>query len=99
MLADYVAAGFAADDFWALTPRLWLLQMEAAARRERRQHEAAITTAWLTVKLSRAAKLPPLKRLLKASAAPGAGDPAAQLAALKTGLPRITLEEWKARHG
>lgn len=60
MLASYVEAGFDADAFWRLTPRQYLIQMESFAARRQREHDDAVSAAWLNAAFQRGKKLPKL---------------------------------------
>lgn len=100
LYGDYIAAGFPAADFWALTPRLYLLQIQAAARRQRRADHDAITQAWLQARLIRSQNLPRLEELTRSFAPPRRRDPrdmAADLAALSNSLPKETWKGWQKR--
>lgn len=98
MLSAHVAAGFDPEAFWDLTPRLYLLHMQARARQADQAARDATSAAWLTAALVRAAKLPKLSRLLKAPpGAPTASSVGVRLAALKTTLPTMSMSEWRSR--
>lgn len=60
-----MAAGFQAEDFWKLTPRMYLLQMEAFGKRSKREIEDRITVAWMNAAFQRAEKLPKLDKLFR----------------------------------
>jgi hypothetical protein len=65
LLRDALRAGISAPEFWELTPVETFMSIEASVWREERRQQAALTAAWVTAKLSRAKRIPPLKRLLK----------------------------------
>lgn len=69
-----------------------------AQARQRDSEDLQITAAWITAALSRAKKLPKLKKLLDRS-----GDRKQAfrdyLDGLKATLPTITMEEWIRRRG
>lgn len=84
------------DRFWALTPRLYLLELLAFASRARSAREAAVTAAWTTAMLMRAATLPALETLLdpRPARALSADEAAGALSAMAEAMPRRTWEEW-----
>lgn len=59
---DYIAAGFPPDEFWALTPRLYALQMRAALERMKIEMTMRNRTAWNTAALVGAAMVGKLPR-------------------------------------
>lgn len=67
--------------------------MDAAQLRQRDREDLEITAAWITAALTRAKKLPKLKKLLER---PGDGKQALRiyLDGLKAALPTITMAEW-----
>lgn len=81
-----------------ITPRLLLAEIDAAQERARDRDDVAITAAWITAALTRAKKLPKLKKLLER---PGdrKKDLRAYLDGLKVVLPTITMAEWSAKAG
>ncbi|MBR9840208.1 MAG: hypothetical protein GYB50_20295 [Rhodobacteraceae bacterium] len=98
MLEDYVAAGFDPAAFWSLTPRLYLAQMRGARRRMEEQDTGSLHLAWLTAALMRTQKFPSLKKLLRRHGARDtADDLKSKLTALSSTLPKVTMEEWRAR--
>ncbi|WP_226628425.1 hypothetical protein [Alloyangia pacifica] len=98
MLEDYVAAGLDPAAFWSLTPRLFLYQMRGARRRMEGEEELFVRQSWLTAKLSRAEKIPGLKKLLRRrSASTSREELRANLAAMSSALPKVSFAEWRAR--
>ena len=59
---NYIAAGFPPDGFWALTPRLYALQMHAALARMKIEMAMRNRTAWNTAALVGAAMVGKLPR-------------------------------------
>jgi len=55
MCSEYVGAGLPPERFWSLTPRLFLLEMQGAAERMRRERGLA----WDSAMLSREGVKPP----------------------------------------
>ena len=55
MAADYIAAGLPPERFWTLTPRLYLLEMQGAAERMRRER----ALAWDSAVIAREGVKPP----------------------------------------
>lgn len=100
MMSDYAGAGFDPEAFWALTPRLYLLQMQGRAAREDSESRRMVTGAWLAAMLFRSAKLPRLSRLLKDGHTSGSDtDVRHRLASLRSSLPAVTMDDWRSRHG
>ncbi|KFI30417.1 MULTISPECIES: hypothetical protein [Haematobacter] len=94
MLEAYVAAGFDPRSFWGLTMRLYQVHMLGARRRLQSEADARLTQAWLTVALGNQRRLPKLKSLLKRHESQ---DPELALRSLSARLPKITIEDWRAR--
>ncbi|OWJ69822.1 hypothetical protein CDV50_16000 [Haematobacter massiliensis] len=94
MLEAYVAAGFDPRAFWGLTMRLYQVHMLGARRRLESEADARLTQAWLTAALGKQRKLPKLKTLLKRDEPQ---DPEFALRSLSARLPKITMEDWRAR--
>ncbi len=46
-MEDYIAAGFDPAAFWSLTPRLYLIHVEGAAQRSRRERVALVEAMWV----------------------------------------------------
>lgn len=61
---EALRCGIGVAEFWDLTPRETWQAIEAAIWRDRREQERETRQAWLTATLSRAKKIPSLKRLL-----------------------------------
>lgn len=87
--------GLDPDRFWLITPRLYMIETDAARRRAEHADELVLTAAWLTAALQRSKKIPPLKKLLSRSE--GKTDAGMYLDGAKARLPKMTLTEWCAR--
>lgn len=85
------------DEFWALTPRQYMLHMTAARERLEREDENRIELAWHTAHLTRVETLRPLKSYLKKREKPHK-VPAEQvldrLRGMAANLPKKTWKEW-----
>jgi len=98
MLRGYVSAGFDPEQFWSLSPRMYLAHMSGAADRIKREGRDRIEAAWTTAALSRADKMPRLAKILgEEPLKQRPEEVAARLAALSSSLPTITQAEWRAR--
>lgn len=64
LLENALRCGLSISEFWELTPKETLMQMEAVIWREKRQAKATITQAWLTAALGRVKRMPALAQLL-----------------------------------
>ncbi len=71
MLGDYVAAGLDPEVFWTLTPRLYMVHMEGAAKRIERHGKDLAWLAWMGAALQRTSKMPRLDKFLKPSKTKG----------------------------
>lgn len=67
LLKQALRCGILVADFWEMTPRETKMAIEAAIWRDERQQRQALSLAWHTAALSRAKRLPSLKRLLSTS--------------------------------
>jgi hypothetical protein len=65
MLREALAIGLSVDAFWSLTPREMRLHFEAAAIRAEREYQRDAWLAWHIAALSRAKRMPTLKKLLQ----------------------------------
>lgn len=63
-MVEALRCGIGVTEFWELTPRETWQAIEAAIWRDRREQERETRLAWLTATLSRAKKIPSLKRLM-----------------------------------
>ena len=98
MCADYIGAGLPPERFWDITPRLYIIELRGARKRLEREQSERVEAAWITAALTRSAKLPKLDKLLGIKARPRRPEEVkAQLAAISSVLPKITLAEWRAR--
>lgn len=59
-----MAAGFAASDFWSLSPRLYLAHMRGARSRLIDEQRARDAQAWKIAALMRQATLPPFESFI-----------------------------------
>jgi len=64
LLADVLRIGLSVSEFWSLTPRETALVFEAATWRYEREHHQRAWLAWHMAALSRAKRLPSLKRFM-----------------------------------
>lgn len=90
----WLVLGLDPERFWLITPGLYLIETSAARRRLEQQQEMDITVAWLSAKLARAKKIPPLKKLLGKG---GKADIGFYLDVAKSSLPKVRLSELLAR--
>lgn len=95
MYEDWLMLGLDPERFWRITPRLYMIETDAAMRRAARADELVLTAAWLAASLQRSKKIPPLKRLLGRDK--GKPDAGMYLDSAKERLPKMTLSEWCAR--
>lgn len=58
-----MAAGFAPETFWKITPRELKAHLDGASKRLAREHDARAWLAWHTAALPRAKKFPKLSDL------------------------------------
>ncbi len=65
LLVDALRAGIGIEEFWRLTPVETVMSIEAAVWRANHEQRARAWLAWHVAALSRARKLPPLRRLLR----------------------------------
>ncbi|MBR9893332.1 hypothetical protein GYB14_16660 [bacterium] len=72
--------------------------MRGARRRLEARETETLHHAWLTAALTRAQKFPSLKKLLRRlGARDNTEDLQVKLTALSLSLPKVTMEEWRAR--
>lgn len=94
MLEAYIAAGFDPAGFMKLTPRLYMVYMQGAQKRLKREQHDRIELAWTIAMLMRAKKIPSIKTLL-AEPKPLSGNQAlAMIRARTRNLPKRTWQEW-----
>lgn len=85
------------EEFWALTPRQYMVHMSAARKRLEREQEDRIELAWHTAHLTRVAKLRPLKKYLekRGKTKPAAPDEVlGRLRAMTATMPTRSWEDW-----
>lgn len=90
----YVAAGLDPARFWSLTPRLLDVELRGARERIEREEHARVRQAWLTARLSRAEKIPPLDRLLRAPERLSLDEATDRLRTMTASMPTRTWDEW-----
>lgn len=71
--------------------------MEIAQERLKKNQSLAITAAWIGAALQRSKKLPKLDELMPRERRSDRQDLQMYMGRMRATLPRITLEEWRAR--
>lgn len=89
--------GLDPERFWVLSPRQAMLEIDAADERRTRADELAISAAWLSGMIARAAKPPKLSDLLTRRRGGGKPDPQMYLNGLRWQLPRVSMQDWLGR--
>lgn len=97
MCADYIGFGLPPDRFWDLTPRLYIVELDGVARRFERERKDRTELAWQTAMLTRVDKMPRLETLWGQDVAPKQTAIKGVLAVLSQEMPKITLDDWRAR--
>lgn len=92
-----MSLGLDPDRFWRITPRLILVELDAAQLRQRRNEDMMLTAAWVSAGLQRASKMPKLKALLRRET-DEKPDLRMYLDGMRAVLPSITMDEWRTRH-
>jgi hypothetical protein len=64
MLEAYVSVGFDPDQFWRLTPRLYVSHMQGARKRLEREHNERAWLSWHTAYLPKLKKPVGLQELI-----------------------------------
>lgn len=90
----YINAGFNPSDFWELTPRMYWNRMNGAKDRLEREEKARVELAYLTAVLTRAKKVPSLKRLLNGNQ-PEKVSISEGFARIREMAKRARKEEWQ----
>lgn len=88
-----MAAGIPVAEFWGLTPRQYLVVTRAAADA---RYAGSLQVAWITAKLMRAQKIPPLKDLMPRPPRT-AEEAAAEMRASMSAYRQIAAERGKIR--
>ncbi|MDS9468212.1 hypothetical protein RGQ15_11605 [Paracoccus sp. MBLB3053] len=79
-----------------ITPRLLLIELDAASKRIERQDELVLTAAWASAALQRARKLPKLAELLRRGS-DRKQDLRMYLDGARARLPTITMDQWRSK--
>lgn len=70
MLTDFIAAGYAEDLFWSITPRQVETHFAAAGQRRRYEHNLLMSAAWYSGSVQPLVKPPALTDMLMPDANP-----------------------------
>lgn len=73
-------------EFWSATPYQCELHRRAFGERAKHEHDLAMSTAWHTAMLTRAKRIPPLKKLMLGQKAPDAKTLSRKLRAVFTSM-------------
>lgn len=96
MLTAFLAVGGREDEFWGMTPRVYMRRMEAEGERLKREQDDRLELAWTIATLSRSAKIPKLPVLLRREKPePMTGEEVmASLRGMTAEMPKRSWKEW-----